>query len=77
MATSKKRRKSSRSATGRSQSHAPSAASAQQSAAAAQEEGDSRAEFVEEYSYVRKDLRHLSLISIGLFAVMLVIGFLI
>ena len=36
---------------------------------------DSVADFKEEYSYVRKDLRHLAIISFVLFAVMFGIGF--
>ena len=33
-------------------------------------------DWVEEYSYVRKDLRQLAAVSLSLFALMLVIGFL-
>ena len=80
MATSKKKRKKSGSPAPAS---APSAAKvltvaaapAAQLAEPAQDQTE--AEFATEYGYVRKDLRHLAIVSAVLFVVMLGIGFLI
>ncbi len=43
--------------------------------AAATPDIDDASSFAEEYGYVRKDLRHLTVISIVLFVVMLGVGF--
>jgi hypothetical protein len=89
MATSKKKKKRGSAATPTARAQAsrpkapgeqrhqgvPSTSTAQIADVNATEEDD--AEFEAEYSYVRRDLRHLSVISLVLFAVMFVIGFVI
>lgn len=87
MATTKRkrsRRRSAGSTASRSQAGASSASSQQETGIQAAADtagtdgsGEANIDLGAEYNYVRKDLRHLAIVSLGLFAVMLVIGFLI